>query len=77
MSARTHRLLLAAAIPALLPGAILSRTIESGVRVEKIMLIANTPALQLSPATPGRILRWLALRTNEYNAQIPALRCPW
>src|SRR5258707_1246510 len=34
-------------------GVALSRVIGPGVRVEKIMLTANTPALRLSPATPG------------------------
>src|SRR4051812_823415 len=34
-------------------GVALSHVIESGVRVEKIMLTANTPALRLFPATPG------------------------
>jgi Alpha/beta hydrolase family len=37
----------------LIIGAILSRVIEPGVRVEKIMLTPNTPALRISPATPG------------------------
>jgi pimeloyl-ACP methyl ester carboxylesterase len=31
----------------------LSRVIEPGVRVEKVMLTANTPAIRLFPATPG------------------------
>ena len=53
MSARTNRWVIAAAIAALILGAILSRVIEPGVRVEKIMLTANTPALRLFPATPG------------------------
>jgi pimeloyl-ACP methyl ester carboxylesterase len=52
MSARTNRWIIAAAI-ALILGAILSRVIEPGVRVEKIMLTTNTPALRLFPATPG------------------------
>jgi hypothetical protein len=34
-------------------GVALSHLIESGVRVEKIMLTTNTPALRLFPATPG------------------------
>jgi pimeloyl-ACP methyl ester carboxylesterase len=34
-------------------GVALSRVIEPGVRVEKIMLTTNTPALRLFPATPG------------------------
>ena len=45
--------LIAAAIAALILGAILSRVIEPGVRVEKVMLTGNTPALRLSPETPG------------------------
>src|SRR5262245_34341754 len=45
--------LIAAAIAALILGAILSRVISPGVRVEKIMMATNTPALRLSPATPG------------------------
>src|SRR4030095_12241647 len=53
MSARTTHWLVAAAIAALIPGAILSRVIEPGVHVEKIMLTTNTPALRLFPATPG------------------------
>src|SRR3990172_3195687 len=53
MSARTNRWVIAAAIAALILGAILSRVIEPGVRVEKIMLATNTPALRLFPATAG------------------------
>jgi len=53
MSARTNRWLVAAAIAAVFLGATLSRVIEPGVRVEKIMLTTNTPALRLFPATPG------------------------
>jgi pimeloyl-ACP methyl ester carboxylesterase len=34
-------------------GVALSRVIEPGVRVEKIMLTTNTPAFRLFPATPG------------------------
>ena len=34
-------------------GVALSHVIEPGVRVEKIMLTTNTPALRLFPATPG------------------------
>ena len=37
----------------LVTGAALSHRIEPGVRVEKIMLTTNTPALRLFPATPG------------------------
>jgi hypothetical protein len=53
MSARTTHCLVAAAIAALILGAILSRVIEPGVRVEKIMLTTNTPALRIFPATAG------------------------
>lgn len=53
MNARTNRWVMAAAIAALILGVILSRVIEPGVRVEKIMLTTNTPALRLFPATPG------------------------
>src|SRR6185295_7272108 len=34
-------------------GIVLSHVIEPGVRVERIMLIGNTPAIRLFPATPG------------------------
>src|SRR3954471_10754604 len=40
-------------VAALSLGAILSRVIEPGVRVEKIMLTTNTPALRIFPATAG------------------------
>jgi hypothetical protein len=40
-------------IAALILGAILSRVIEPGVRVEKLMLTTNTPALRLFPTTSG------------------------
>ena len=53
MSARTNRWVTAVAIAALILGAILSRVIDPGVRVEKIMLTTNTPAIRLFPATPG------------------------
>jgi esterase/lipase len=51
--ARTNRWVIAVAIVALIIGAILSRVIEPGVRVEKGTLTGNTPALRLFPATPG------------------------
>jgi hypothetical protein len=53
MSARTNRWVIAMAIAALILGTILSRVIESSVRVEKIMLTRNIPALRIFPATPG------------------------
>jgi len=42
MSARTTGWIVAAAIAALIVGAILSRVVEPGVRVEKVMLATNT-----------------------------------
>src|SRR6478609_3198238 len=42
-----------AAIVSVGAGAALSHVIEAGVRVEKVMLATNTPALRLFPATPG------------------------
>src|SRR6266571_5735213 len=53
MSAPTNRWIVAAAIAALILGTILSRVIDPGVRVEKVMLTTNTPALRIFPATPG------------------------
>ena len=53
MNARTNRWLIAAAIAALILGAILARVIEPGVRVEKIMLTTNAPVLRIFPTTPG------------------------
>jgi pimeloyl-ACP methyl ester carboxylesterase len=50
---RNNRLILAAAIVCLGAGAALSHVIEPGVRVEKIMLTTNTPALRIFPAAPG------------------------
>src|SRR5205814_7078453 len=53
VNARTNRWVIAAAIAALILGAILSRAIEPGVRVEKVNLTTNTPALRIFPATAG------------------------
>jgi pimeloyl-ACP methyl ester carboxylesterase len=53
MSTRTTRRTTVAAVAALILGAILSRVTEPGVRVEKVMLAGHTPALRLSPETPG------------------------
>lgn len=53
VNAGTNRWAIAGAIAALIPGAIISRVIGPGVRVEKVMLTTNTPALRLFPATPG------------------------
>ncbi len=53
MKAHPHRWIVVAAIMILAAGAALSHVIEPGVRVEKIMLTTNAPALRLFPATPG------------------------
>ena len=53
MKAHAHRWIVVAAIISLGAGAILSRVIEPDIRVEKVMLTTNTPALRLFPATPG------------------------
>src|SRR6266581_1293149 len=53
MSTRTTGWIVAAAIVVLIVGAILSRAVEPGVRVEKVMLATNTPALRIFPATAG------------------------
>ena len=53
VNARTNLWVVAAAIAALILGAILSRVIEPGICVEKIMLTTNTPTLRIFPATPG------------------------
>src|SRR5688500_61245 len=53
MSARTTNWLVAAAVAALILGTILSRVIEPDVRVEKVVLTGDTPAIRLPPATTG------------------------
>jgi hypothetical protein len=53
MKAHAHRWIVAAAIISVGAGAVLSHIIEPGVRVEKIMLTTNTPALRLFPSTPA------------------------
>ena len=53
MGTRAQLWIVAAAIISVGAGASLSHVIEPGVRVEKIMLTTNTPALRLFPATPG------------------------
>ena len=53
MNAPTHPWIVVAAIISLGTGAVLSHVIEPGVRVEKIMLTTNTPALRIFPATAG------------------------
>lgn len=45
--------IVAVAIISLGAGAALSRVVEPGVRVEKVMLATNTPTLRLFPTTPG------------------------
>jgi hypothetical protein len=51
--ARTSRWAFAAAIAALIVGAILSRVIEPGVRVENVTLAQDTPALKFIPTGAG------------------------
>jgi pimeloyl-ACP methyl ester carboxylesterase len=53
MKAHAHRWIVVVAIISVGAGAALSHVIEPGVRVEKLMLTTNTPALRLFPATPG------------------------
>jgi pimeloyl-ACP methyl ester carboxylesterase len=53
MSVRTTGWIVAAATAVLIVGVILSRAREPDVRVEKVMLDTNTPALRIFPATPG------------------------
>ena len=53
MNARTNRWVIAAAIVALILGTILSRMVEPGVRVQKVTLAEETPALKFIPAGPG------------------------
>lgn len=49
----THRWIVLAAIISLFAGAALSHVNEPGVRVQRIVLTTNTPALRVFPATPG------------------------
>src|SRR5688500_2012296 len=53
VSARANRWVIAAAIAVLILGAILSRVMEPGVRVEKVTLAGDTPALKFIPAGAG------------------------
>jgi hypothetical protein len=53
MTARANRWVVVAAIASVAAGIALSRRVESGVRVEKLTLAGNTPAIRLSPAAPG------------------------
>jgi hypothetical protein len=53
MQTRAQLWIVAAAIISLGAGAALSRVVEPGVCVEKIMLATNTPALRIFPATAG------------------------
>src|ERR1044071_902358 len=53
MQTRAQLWIVTAAIISVGAGAALSHRIEPGVRVEKVMLTANTPALRIFPATPG------------------------
>ncbi len=53
MKTHAHRWIVVAAIISVGAGAAFSHIIAPGVRVEKIMLTRNTPALRIFPATPG------------------------
>jgi pimeloyl-ACP methyl ester carboxylesterase len=53
MQTRARLWIVVVAIISLGAGAALSRVVEPGVRVEKVTLAGNTPALRLFPATPG------------------------
>lgn len=53
MKAHVHRWIVLAAISSVGAGATLSCVIEPAVRVEKMMLTTNTPALRIFPAIPG------------------------
>src|ERR1041385_262710 len=53
MSKKRNWIIAGAAALCVVTGAALSHRIEPGVRVEKIMLTPNTPALRIFPATPG------------------------
>jgi hypothetical protein len=68
VNVRTNRWVIAAAIAALILGATLSRVIEPGVRVEKVMLAGNTPALRLLPTT--RSPHSIALNSHQRGAQL-------
>src|SRR3954467_2828376 len=48
-----NRIWIIAGVVALILGALLSRVIEAGVRVEKIMLTPSTPALRILPTVAG------------------------
>ena len=53
MDARTNRWVIAAAIAALILGAILSRVIEPGVLIEIVTLTQDAPALEFIPTDAG------------------------
>jgi hypothetical protein len=55
MNARANRRVIAAAIAALILGAIFSPVIERGVRVEKVMLTTNNPRFDFPPQRRVRI----------------------
>src|SRR5215472_13545172 len=53
MKTHANQWIVVAATISLGAGAALSHMIEPGVRVEKMMLTTNTPALRIFPAAPG------------------------
>src|SRR6058998_3093942 len=67
----TNRWVIAAAILALILGAILSRVIEPGVRVEKVTLAEDTPALKFIPTGTGT--HPVALLAHGYASSKEAL----
>lgn len=70
-SARTNHWVIAAAIAALILGAMLARAIEPGVRVEKVKLTQDTPALKFIPAGAGS--HPVALLAHGYASSKEAL----
>jgi hypothetical protein len=53
MSTRANRFIVAASIICFITGVALSHPIELGVRVQKVTLAEDRPALKFLPATPG------------------------
>jgi pimeloyl-ACP methyl ester carboxylesterase len=73
VNARINRWVIAAAIVALILGAILSRTIEPGVRVQEVTLAQETPALKFIPAGAGP--HPVTLLAHGYAASKETLFC--
>jgi len=73
MSARANHWVIAIAIAVLILGAILARVIEPGVRVEKVSLAEDTPALKFIPTSVGP--HPVALLAHGYASSKEALFC--